>query len=125
MKILQAISRENAMRINFQPIAEIAVSVVWFKDNGVKFYSDIDDLDQYEFAPFWLDGIIIALMHYVHNPSENVMLLVAQVGSDEANVKPYVFAAAENFGLPLSCFTWRENGERVSFSKVGATSVSA
>lgn len=125
MKMLRAIDRESASHINFQPTAEIAVPITWFREKGIEFYTDLDDLDQYEFAAFWLDGLSFALMHYMSSFDQSVSLLIGGIGGDRTNVAFHVSAIAEALGLSPSLFSWRENGEHVSFLPIGAASALA
>ena len=123
--MLQAIDADAAARINFRPIAEIAVPAAWFKEKGVEFLLDADDFDQYRFAAFWLDGKPFALMGYVNGATESISLLVGDMGGDETPVAAHVAAVADVFRLSPSLFSWRENGELVSFSRTGAASATA
>jgi len=123
--MLQAIDADGASRIDFRPIAEIAVPAAWFEEKGVEFRLDADDLDQYRFAAFWLDGKPFALMSYVNGSTDSLSLLAGDTGSDETPVAAHVSAVADAFRLPPSLFSWRENGELVSFSRTGAASATA
>lgn len=125
MKMLRAIDRESASHINFEPTAEIAVPLTWFRDKGIEFYTDLDDLDQYEFAAFWLDGLLFALMHYMSSSDQSVSLLIGAMGGNRTNVASYVSAVADALGLSPSLFSWRENGEYVTFLHIGAASALA
>ena len=123
--MLVPLNRRDALLINFQPVANIAVPVSWFKEKGFEFHREIDDLDWFEFAPFWLNGKPIALMRHVSSPGQDVMLLVEETKGDEISVAAHASAAAEAFGLAPSLFSWRENGERVSFPRSGSASAAA
>ena len=125
MRMTQEIGAEDASRINFQPVAEIALPPTWFREKGIEFHPETDDLDRYGFAPFWLDGKPFALMHYMNGPNESVSLLAGDMGDNEVRVATHVSAVAEAFGLSPSLFSWRENGEHVSFSRVGIAPATA
>ncbi len=118
MSMISFLSQSEAHDIRFVPAASILVSVGYFKDCGVPFTRDADDLDDYDFVAMRIEGLgEIALMHYVHSSDSEVSLLIKDAAGDGLSELMRVMeGVADFFHLPLSAFHWREGGEPASMS---------
>ena len=103
--------------LNLIPVAAIAAPIERFRDLGYTFDHDTDDLDQFEFAAFEVEGKgVFALMHYDHATEPDTSLLFEDRINGEGAFLSMMAAVADAFGLPGSLFHWRWNGQPVSLA---------
>jgi hypothetical protein len=119
--MIKRLSIDQIDGLNLIPVASIAAPTGRFRELGYEFHRDADDLDQYEFAAFEMEGRgVFALMHYDHAIDPITSLLFDERIEGEDAFLSMMAAMAEAFGLPGSLFHWRWNGQRVSLAEPAA-----
>jgi hypothetical protein len=101
--MITPLTAETLQGAKLTPAATAAVSPDWFKQFGVTFVRDEDDLDSYEFAGISIKGLACGLLRYTHSPAAETTLLGPQGVATDRLIR--AFAGA--FDLPLDCFHWR------------------
>ncbi|WP_159013328.1 hypothetical protein [Acidisoma sp. S159] len=116
--MINRLGPESLAGTDFSPIAELHVPIMWFKnDMGVEFYRGQDDLDDYEYATFEIEGRgKLILMRYVNAPTDYVSLLLADNFAWGQTFGATMASIAEELRVPPWLFHWREGGEEASLA---------
>ena len=99
---------EEVQGRHLEPVASVMVPVSQFRELGVEFDHDIDDLDAYELAAFASDQEgVFALMHYLNSPDQTMTLLVDDAGELRRSLSSLASYVAHEFHFPVEAVQWR------------------
>lgn len=119
--MIMIIRPEEALGTSFSPVAEITEPVRFFKNRGLEFARDEDDLDAYEYAAFMVEGRgMMVLQHYIGAAEDTVSLLLADNFEGLSDLGETLGMISQGLGVPAAAFHWRQNGEDVSLAAARA-----
>ena len=94
---------------HLEPQAEIGLPVSFFKERGLVFEEDVDDLDAYEFVD--VSGSTatppFALMRYRSDPTDRTTLLFAPEATEVLTFGEIITSIATALGVSSERFHWR------------------